>query len=96
MRVDRFSEFEPDIVPDGCDDACYGWAWATRFIKQKKKANYIPVIFLTAMSDDQALIKCLDAGGMTFVKAHRRGRSSGQDQGTQPNLKNSIIKSKRK
>lgn len=65
--VDRFSEFEPDIVLMDVMMPVMDGHEATRLIKQKAGANYIPVIFLTAMSDDQALIKCLDAGGDDFL-----------------------------
>ncbi len=65
--VERFSAFQPDIVlMDVMMPVMDGYE-ATRQIKQLAGANYIPVIFLTAMSDDQALIKCLDAGGDDFL-----------------------------
>lgn len=39
---------------------------ATKKIKHKSK-KFIPIIFLTALSDDKALAKCIDAGGDDFI-----------------------------
>lgn len=46
-------------VMDGLD--------ATRIIKKIRKESYVPVIFLTALENDEALRKCLDSGGDDFL-----------------------------
>lgn len=40
---------------------------ATRIIKSIRKDSYVPVIFLTALENDEALRKCLDSGGDDFL-----------------------------
>ncbi len=40
---------------------------ATRIIKSMVVDDYVPVIFLTALSDEQALAKCIDSGGDDFL-----------------------------
>lgn len=40
---------------------------ATQSIKANAGNHFVPVIFLTALSDDQALAKCLEVGGDDFI-----------------------------
>ena len=40
---------------------------ATRQIKKAAGNSFVPVIFLTAMSDDEALAQCIEAGGDDFL-----------------------------
>jgi CheY-like chemotaxis protein len=40
---------------------------ATKIIKNKAQDNFIPVIFLTAMTDDDSLVKCVESGGDDFL-----------------------------
>lgn len=40
---------------------------ATKKIKAEVVDDYVPVIFLTALSDEQALAKCIDSGGDDFL-----------------------------
>ncbi len=40
---------------------------ATRIIKKEAGNNFIPVIFLTAMTDEQSLQTCIDVGGDDFL-----------------------------
>ncbi len=40
---------------------------ATKKIKEEIVDDYVPVIFLTALSDEQALAKCIDSGGDDFL-----------------------------
>ncbi len=40
---------------------------ATKIIKSMVIDDYVPVIFLTALSDEQALAKCIDSGGDDFL-----------------------------
>ena len=40
---------------------------ATRQIKAASANRFVPVIFLTAMSDEEALAQCIEAGGDDFL-----------------------------
>jgi len=40
---------------------------ATRQIKAASANHFVPVIFLTAMSDEEALAQCIEAGGDDFL-----------------------------
>ena len=40
---------------------------ATKIIKSLVVDDYVPVVFLTALSDEQALAKCIDSGGDDFL-----------------------------
>jgi CheY-like chemotaxis protein len=65
--VEIFPQVKPDLVlMDVMMPVMDGYE-ATRQIKQLVGEMYIPVIFLTAMSDDYALIECLEAGGDDFL-----------------------------
>ncbi len=67
VAVDRFPDVKPDLVlMDVMMPVMDGYE-STRQIKKLTGEMYIPVIFLTAMTDDQALIKCLEAGGDDFL-----------------------------
>jgi len=65
--VRRFQERAPDIVfmdimmpgLDGYD--------TTRRIKQLSGERFVPVIFLTALADEEALVSCVAAGGDDFL-----------------------------
>ncbi len=67
QAVDLFKEKDPDIifmdvmmpVMDGYD--------ATRIIKCLSEKKFVPIIFLTAMTDEEALGKCIDVGGDDFL-----------------------------
>ncbi|MCG8610734.1 MAG: fused response regulator/phosphatase [Pseudomonadales bacterium] len=65
--VDKFIETKPDLVLlDVMMPVMDGYE-AARIIKSHAGDQYIPIIFLTAMTDDDALIKCLEAGGDDFL-----------------------------
>ncbi len=65
--VDLFDREQPEMVimdimmphMDGYD--------ATRLIKSKAKERFIPVIFVTAMSDEESLVHCVKHGGDDFL-----------------------------
>jgi len=67
QAVKLFKEHDPDIifmdvmmpVMDGYD--------ATRIIKGISQNKFVPIIFLTAMTDEEALSKCIDVGGDDFL-----------------------------
>ncbi len=65
--VEKFSETRPDIVlmdvmmpeMDGYD--------ATRIIKEIAGDRFVPVIFLTALTNEQGLARCVECGGDDFL-----------------------------
>ena len=67
QAIDRFLEARPDIifmdimmpVMDGFD--------ATAHIKDLCGDKFVPVIFLTAMTDEKALAHCIEVGGDDFL-----------------------------
>lgn len=40
---------------------------ATRQIKERNDGRYIPVLFVTALDDDEEMARCIDAGGDDFI-----------------------------
>ncbi len=90
--LDIFPEVNPDLVlldvvmpeVDGLEVA--------RQVKGQTEEQYLPIIFITSLDDEDSLARCLAAGGDDFVskpfnkvilsakiKAHARTRSMGQD-----------------
>lgn len=67
QAVELYKEHNPDIIfmdvmmpiMDGYD--------ATRIIKGLSEKQFVPIIFLTAMTDEEALSKCIDVGGDDFL-----------------------------
>lgn len=65
--IDKYEENKPDLIlmdimmpgKDGNE--------ATAIIKKKMADDYIPIIFVTALSTDEALTKALESGGDDFV-----------------------------
>ena len=67
QAIELFGEEQPGIVfMDVMMPEMDGYE-ATRLIKQMAGQNFIPVIFLTAMTDEQSLKACIDAGGDDFL-----------------------------
>jgi CheY-like chemotaxis protein/anti-sigma regulatory factor (Ser/Thr protein kinase) len=64
--VELFVSYQPDLVLMDIMMPILDGYEATRQIKELSKDRYIPVIFLTALTDDQSLIKCLSVGGDDF------------------------------
>lgn len=65
--VDQFAVVQPDVVlMDVMMPVMNGYE-ATRKIKELTKDRFVPVIFLTAMSQDADLAKCIEAGGEDFL-----------------------------
>ena len=65
--VARFREVRPDIVfMDVMMPHMDGYE-ATRLIKELAGETFVPVIFLTALSDDEAMMSCINAGGDDFL-----------------------------
>ena len=65
--VDLFKQESPSIIfMDVMMPILDGYE-ATRQIKAASANRFVPVIFLTAMSDEEALAQCIEAGGDDFL-----------------------------
>lgn len=65
--VEIFSQHDCDIVfMDVMMPVMDGYQ-ATRKIKELCKDYFVPVLFLTALNDEQSLAKCIEAGGDDFI-----------------------------
>ena len=65
--VSLYDSCSPDIVlMDVMMPVMDGYE-ATRQIKERGSERYVPIIFLTAKTEDEALIKCLECGGDDFL-----------------------------
>lgn len=65
--IDLFHERRPDIVLMDVMMPGLNGKEATRQIKKIAGEDFIPVIFLTSLSDAQSLADCLDSGGDDFL-----------------------------
>lgn len=67
QAVQHYTELQPDIVfMDAMMPVMNGYE-ATARIKALAGTRFVPVIFLTALSESEALVKCLEAGGDDFL-----------------------------
>jgi len=65
--VERTAEENPDLIlMDVMMPEMDGYE-ATRQIKSREGENFIPVIFLTALTDDASLAECVESGGDDFL-----------------------------
>jgi CheY-like chemotaxis protein len=65
--IDLFNQEHPSIIfMDVMMPILDGYE-ATRQIKAASANRFVPVIFLTAMSDEEALAQCIEAGGDDFL-----------------------------
>lgn len=65
--IDLFHRENPNIIfMDVMMPVMDGYE-ATRQIKAASANHFVPVIFLTAMSDEEALAQCIEAGGDDFL-----------------------------
>ena len=65
--IDQFHRENPSIIfMDVMMPVLDGYE-ATRQIKAASANQFVPVIFLTAMSDEEALAQCIEAGGDDFL-----------------------------
>ncbi|MBT6176656.1 MAG: fused response regulator/phosphatase [Deltaproteobacteria bacterium] len=71
--VDIFDSEKPDLVlMDVMMPVMDGYE-ATKLIKSRGAERFVPVIFLTAVTDEKALAKCVECGGDDFlVKPYNR------------------------
>lgn len=67
QAVQLYTEQQPDIVfMDAMMPVMDGYEATTR-IKALAGTQFVPVIFLTALSEGDALVRCLEAGGDDFL-----------------------------
>lgn len=67
QAIDKYHEENPDIIlMDVMMPVMDGYE-ATRRIKAESGENFVPIIFLTAMSGDEALVSCLENGGDDYL-----------------------------
>ncbi len=67
IAIDTYDKEEPDLVlMDVMMPVVDGYT-ATKVIKEKSVDKFIPVIFLTAMTDEASLVKCIESGGDDFL-----------------------------
>lgn len=65
--IDLFNQENPSIIfMDVMMPVLDGYE-ATRQIKAASVNRFVPIIFLTAMSDEEALAQCIEAGGDDFL-----------------------------
>jgi len=65
--IDLFNQEHPSIIfMDVMMPLIDGYE-ATRQIKAASTNRFVPIIFLTAMSDEEALAQCIEAGGDDFL-----------------------------
>lgn len=65
--VDAFKEHSPEIVLMDVMMPGLNGKDATRQIKELANEDFVPVIFLTSLSDAQSLADCLESGGDDFL-----------------------------
>lgn len=67
QAVDLFIAESPDLVLlDALMPVMDGFE-AARLIKQHAGDKFVPILFLTSLTDNESLVKCLDAGGDDFL-----------------------------
>jgi CheY-like chemotaxis protein/anti-sigma regulatory factor (Ser/Thr protein kinase) len=67
QAVAAFARQRPDMVLMDIMMPVLDGYEATRRIKQLAGEDFVPVIFLTALTDDQSLSRCIEAGGEDFL-----------------------------
>ncbi|ABK46065.1 response regulator receiver protein [Magnetococcus marinus MC-1] len=65
--VELFSDERPDLVLMDIRMPLMNGYEAARRIKSLSPNRFVPIIFLTAVTDDEGLAKCIDAGGDDFL-----------------------------
>ncbi len=65
--VDVFQQEEPDLVLMDIMMPIMDGYEATKKIKTLSEEKFTPIIFLTAMTDEEALRRCVDVGGDDFL-----------------------------
>ena len=67
QAIDLYKEHKPDIVlMDVLMPIVDGYE-ATKIIKALDENNHVPLLFITSLTDDESLLKCIEAGGDDFI-----------------------------
>ncbi|MDH5693454.1 MAG: fused response regulator/phosphatase [Gammaproteobacteria bacterium] len=66
--VEKFHEHDPGMVLMDIMMPVMDGYEATRVIKQECGDRFVPIMFLTAMSGEEALVNCIENGGDDFLK----------------------------
>lgn len=67
QAVEAYSECKPDIIMLDVLMPNMGGIEAAREIRELTKGEFVPIIFLTSLSDDESLVECIEAGGDDFL-----------------------------
>ena len=67
LAVDAYRELKPDIIMLDVLMPNMGGVEAARNIRLLSKDEFVPIIFLTSLSDDESLVECIEAGGDDFL-----------------------------
>ncbi len=67
QAVDAFTSQSPDIIMLDVLMPNMGGISAAREIRHLAKEEFVPIIFLTSLSDDESLVECIEAGGDDFL-----------------------------
>ena len=65
--VDMFHQEQPDLVLMDIRMPKMNGYDAARLIKESATDRFVPIIFLTAVTDEEGLAQCIDAGGDDFL-----------------------------
>ncbi len=65
--VEIFKEYRPDLVLMDIVMPVMNGYEAAREIKKLGEEHFVPIIFLTAVTDEEALTKCVESGGDDFL-----------------------------
>ncbi|MDH5216714.1 MAG: fused response regulator/phosphatase [Gammaproteobacteria bacterium] len=65
--IEKFNEFRPDMVLMDIMMPVMNGYDATTAIKACEGDEFVPIIFITALTEDKALAKCIDVGGNDFL-----------------------------
>lgn len=65
--IEAFDQCNPDIIlMDVAMPVMTGYEVAY-IIKQRTRNHFVPIIFLTALEDDESIVKCVESGGDDFL-----------------------------
>ena len=67
QAIDVFKEEQPDLILMDIMMPDMDGYEAAEIIKQESGTNFIPIMFLTAITDDEALAKGVESGGNDFL-----------------------------
>jgi len=67
QAVEYFEQYDPDLILLDVIMPIMNGYTAAEIIKRRSKGRFIPVIFLTAITDSESLADCISAGGDDFL-----------------------------